>query len=860
MADTARVYIIEAVFCADRPYDYFIPPEYSDRIEPGMIIEVPFGRGNRKMTAAVYDVFDRTGDDGGKEIKPIFPPGDSAGPVLSREALELCMFLKNYTLCTFGDAVRTVVPAAALSRIEETYSVPEGDPAKEVRNLNEKASFVLAAIKARDRVSKEYLRSEFGEDVSAILSSLLKHGLIEKRSSLREGGKNVRQVNVLYPSEDIAARAAEDPSFIDGYASEMKSRRQAAVLKAAVASPGVTDRQIAEAEDLDVAVVRVAVSALKKKNLIRAEKRDVMRDPLMPDEKDFSSYAGEDSLSREQQGAYETLESLYKDDVPRAALLHGVTGSGKTNVIMKLISRVIEDGKGVIMLVPEIALTPQTVGRFVARFGDRVAVIHSGLSAGERYDAWRRLRDGDADIAIGTRSAVFAPVPNIGLIVIDEEHEHTYKSETSPKYLAHDVARFRCGEHRAMMLLASATPSLTSYYKAKQGKYTLVELKERFGGAVLPEVELADLKEELSSGNTSPLSRALIRRMSEGFSRGEQAILFLNRRGYNNFISCRGCGETVKCPNCSVTLTYHVKDRALMRGAGRDSNYLEVRRGAGYLECHLCGHRESVPARCPDCGSEHFLFLGCGTQLVEDHLTRMFPSARVLRMDHDTTRTKNSHEELLSKFRKGGADVLLGTQMVTKGHDFPDVTTVGVLNADSSMFADDYRAAERTFAMLTQVVGRAGRGKSPGVSVIQTANPDSEVLSLAAKQDYKTFYEKEIKLRRALVFPPFCDIAVITLSGTDESFLERSAARFKERMLEHLRRDYSGVKTVIYGPFEAPIYKIQNVCRLRFVIKCRLDRRTREFLSVMLTEFTRGGQGRTLKNLKVSVDLNPTSV
>ncbi len=860
MADTARVYIIEAAYQADRPYDYYIPSGLEDRIVPGMIIEVPFGRGNRKMTAAVYDVFDRAWENGEKEIKPVFPPGDNAGPLLSREALELCLFLKNYTLCTFGDAVRTMVPPAAMSRIEEFYSVPEGDAVKEARDLNEKASFVLAAVKARDKVSKEYLRSEFGEDVSGILSSLARLGLIEKHSSLKEGGSNVKQETAVYPSDEIAARAAAEPSFISEYVSGMRSARQGEVLKAAVLSPGATDREIAETVCLDRAIVKSAVSALLKKGLVLTEKKNVWRNPLMPDEKDFSSYAGEDSLSPEQERAYGELLSLYGDEIPRAALLHGVTGSGKTNVIMKLISKVIEDGKGVIMLVPEIALTPQTVGRFVARFGDRVAVIHSGLSAGERYDAWRRLRDGEADIAIGTRSAVFAPIERIGLIVIDEEHEHTYKSETSPKYLAHDVARFRCGEHRAMMLLASATPSLTSYYKAKQGKYALVELKERFGGAELPEVELADLKEELSAGNTSPLSRALIRRMSDGFSRGEQTILFLNRRGYNNFISCRGCGESVKCPNCSVTLTYHVKDRAIMRGAGRDSNYLEVRRGAGYLECHLCGHRENVPAKCPDCGSEHFLFLGCGTQLVEDHLTRIFPNARVLRMDHDTTRTKNSHEALLSKFRKGGADVLLGTQMVTKGHDFPDVTTVGVLNADSSMFADDYRAAERTFAMLTQVVGRAGRGRSPGVSVIQTANPDSEVLSLAAKQDYKTFYEREIKLRRALVFPPFCDIAVITLSGTDESFLERSAARFKERMLEHLRRDFNGVKTVIYGPFEAPIYKIQNVCRLRFVIKCRLDRRTREFISVMLAEFMRGSQGRTLKNLRISADLNPTSV
>ncbi|MBR3639716.1 MAG: primosomal protein N' [Clostridia bacterium] len=867
MADTARVYIIDAAYQADRPYDYFIPPDMRDSIVPGVVAEAPFGRGNRKMTAIVFDTFDSDPDSDGRGIKmkPLLPfEGSPPSPVLSREGLDLCLFLKNYTLCTFGDAVRASVPAAAMARMEEVYRVAgNADDAvdRAISGLGEKAAFVFAAISAKQDASKEYLRSKFGYECTAILPALLKAGLIEKRTSLKEGGSNTKYETVATPSAELAEKAEKDGSYIEEFAALMKSRRQADVLRQTVASPGVTDGELSSRLGLDLSVVRTCLSALSKKGFVVTEKRTVWRTPAPQDKDEFSSYGEEDVLTEEQTGAYEELKRLCFDPEPRAALLHGVTGSGKTNVILKLIEDVLAAGKGVIMLVPEIALTAQTVGRFRARFGDRVALLHSGLSAGERFDEYRRLRDGEATVAIGTRSAIFAPIPEIGLIVIDEEHEHTYKSDTSPKYLAHDVARFRCGRHNAMMLLASATPSVTSYYKAKKGAYALVEMNKRYGGAGLPKVEICDMRAELAAGNTSPLSRLLIRRVGEGLARGKQSILFLNRRGYNNYVSCRKCGKPVLCPNCSVSLTYHVTDRSLMR-AGKDSNYLEVRRGAGYLSCHTCGYRTTVPDKCPECSSDHFLFLGCGTQLAEDHLARVFPNVSVLRMDHDTTGTKNSHDAILSRFRKGEADVLLGTQMVTKGHDFPGVTTVGVLNADSSMFSEDYRAAERTFSMLTQVTGRSGRGEDPGISVIQTCNPDNDVITLAAKQDYKSFYEREIRMRAALTFPPFCDIAVLTLSSSDEAFLHTSAKRLSERIKEHLSGDFSDVKTVVFGPFEAPVYKVQNVCRLRFVIKCRLDKRTREMISLILTEFMRGGsrQGRTEGSLRISADLNPSSM
>ena len=852
MHDVAGVYILESPYHIDKIYHYYIPADLQERVVPGAIVEVPFGGGNRRMTAVVYETLDSAGKD---ELKPIMSASDTFPPYLSDEAMRLCSFLKQHTLCTFGEAVRCVLPSAAISKMTEYYrvstSASEEAAAKALASMNEKAAFVYSALSTVKRMSKESLRNRFGEDVTSVLTKLIKAGLVEKCDEIRRGGENVKTVITAFPADGATVPAS------------MRSEKQRAVLETIIAEPGITQGKLSEMLSLDSSVVKASLTALEKKGLVTLKKETVYRNPFAQTEMELSAYRGDFSLSEEQNSALHTLTELYEDDKPRAALLHGVTGSGKTNVMIRLIDRVLADGRGVIMLVPEIALTPQTVGRFVARFGDRIAVIHSALSNGERFDAWRRIREGLADVVIGTRSAVFAPVKNLGLIIIDEEHEHTYKSDTNPKYLAHDVASFRCGETGATMVLASATPSVTSYHKAVTGKYTLVELKNRFGGACLPSVEVYDMRTELTAGNTTPFSRALISRMGEELTRGNQTILFLNRRGYNSVISCRSCGEAVKCPHCSVTMTYHIKGgKSLPRERDAGEGYLELRQNSGYLHCHLCGYKAAVPSACPECGESHFMFTGCGTQLAENELKRLFPHARIARMDHDTTQGKASHEELLSAFRKGEADILLGTQMVTKGHDFPRVTTVGVLNADSSLFLDDYRANERTFSMLTQVIGRAGRARECGVSVIQTFNKDSDIISMAAEQNYSAFFDSEIRLRRQLTFPPFCDIAVITLASADESLLAQAATRMGERIREHIREEYTDVKAIIYGPFEAPVYKVQNVCRLRFVIKCRLNKRTREFISSLLCDFSKNGKNsrRGSTQVRVSADLNPSVI
>ena len=561
------------------------------------------------------------------------------------------------------------------------------------------------------------------------------------------------------------------------------------------------------------------ISALRDKGIIKIIESEAIRNPYA----DYARVRDNSPivLSEAQSAAYSTIESELKRDEARAALLFGVTGSGKTKVIMRAIDEVIADGKNVIMLVPEIALTPQTVNIFCRRYGERVAVVHSSLSQGERLDAWRRIKRGEVDLVIGTRSAVFAPLDDIGMIVIDEEHEHTYKSESDPKYHARDIAAYRCGKAKALMLLASATPSLESFYKAKQGVYTLVPLRERYGGVRMPDAVIVDMREELRLGNTSPISDRLLKSLGEVYENDKQAILFLNRRGYSSQISCKECGDVLSCPRCSVSLTYHTSA------------------DGGRLLCHMCGYSERVPKRCPSCNGDRLSFLGYGTQKLESELNKYVPDMTVMRMDADTTSGKMSYDRMLEDFREGRADILLGTQMVAKGHDFPRVTLVGVALADTSLYVSDFRAAERTFSLLTQVIGRAGRAGDEGIAVIQTYAPKNEVIRLACLQDFEKFYEGEIALRRELSYPPFCDIVELTLTSSDEAELAREAARLSERLIEKLRgEEYSKQPFIVFGPFEAQVYKINEKYRMRMVVKCRLNKLSRSLFHELLCEFS----------------------
>ncbi len=835
----AAVHILDVPYHADRPYDYYVPAEFRDGITPGTLVTVSYGAGNRKVPAVVTELKPNSAFE---NVKPIHSLSEN-GAILSEELLSLALFLKEHTLCSLGDAVRALLPSAAISKTAEYYSAVQLEESEaKLRKLGEKAAFVYAFVAARPRVSAARLRAEFGAECGDLLSALTKQGLLTRETEIRES--RTKRFRRFYRLADPLMRE-------DGFSAALKSLRsqaQASLLRTLSKNGEMLAPDLMAATGTSSA----QISSVLKKGYILERLEDDFRTPFA--DKVLPKDVGESPLSEEQAAAVNTLSELYGSGEPKAALLHGITGSGKTRVILSMIDRVRKDGRGVIILVPEIALTPQMVGIFLARYGDRVAVIHSSLSAGERYDAFCRIRDGLADVVIGTRSAVFAPLANLGMIVIDEEQEHTYKSDTNPKYLAHDVASFRCGKHKALMLLASATPSVVSYYKAKRGTYTLVEMTHRYGPATLPHVLLTDMRGEPGGGTLSPLGSVLSEHLAETQAKGQQSILFLNRRGYNSFISCRTCGEALKCPNCSVSLTYHVF-RTLPDGETPEER-LKARAESGLLTCHYCGYRARVPEKCPSCQSSHFHFRGYGTQMVESEIQKTSPSSRVLRMDMDTTQTKSSHESILGAFRNGDADVLLGTQMVTKGHDFPNVTLVGVINADASLYLDDYRASERTFAMLTQVIGRAGRADKSGTAIVQTFNPANDVLTLAANQDYPEFYRREIRLRESLLFPPFCDLAVITLASRDEALLANATVRLREWVAEAASGSFANLKMIVFGPFESPVYKIQGVCRNRMVIKCRLNRRARQFIAGILTEFGKGFG----KRLTVSADLNPNTL
>ncbi|MBQ8510420.1 MAG: primosomal protein N' [Clostridia bacterium] len=630
---------------------------------------------------------------------------------------------------------------------------------------------------------------------------------------------------------DSLYRAKRDPvERLYRISADVSALRLGSAERRAVEFIGDAEKS-AEALKNDAGVSAATLKNLVAKGVLSMRTKELYRNP----------YAGrgrisdDNTLSGEQSSACETLAALAAEDKPNAALLYGVTGSGKTRVIKAVIDRVLAMGKTVILLVPEISLTGQTVDLFCGYFGERVAVIHSSLSEGERVDAWKRIRAHEVDVVIGTRSAVFAPLQNLGMIVIDEEQEHTYKSDMNPKYHTREIASWRAGKNNALMLLASATPSLESFYRAKSGVYHLVTLRERYGKAVLPDVMIADLRADTAKGTITPIGGMLKGELEKNLKNGEQSILFVSRRGYNNFVSCQMCGKVITCPHCSVSMTYH-------RQGDND-----------LLKCHYCGYTQSVPDKCPECRSEHMSRKGFGTQLVAEELHALYPDARILRLDADATGGKFSHEAILSKFRTHEADILIGTQMVTKGHNFPDVTLVGVINCDSALYLDDFRATERTFALLTQVIGRAGRADKPGRAVIQTYCPDNETIRLAALQDFDGFYESAVKLRQQLVFPPFCDFALLGVTGEDEKEVLDISLKLDKRLRELMAEEYADVQAYLFGPFEAPVYKVNNVYRMRIIIKCAVNKRCRELIARLMGEFARA-------KASVSADINPSNM
>lgn len=570
------------------------------------------------------------------------------------------------------------------------------------------------------------------------------------------------------------------------------------------------------------------IKNLEKYGVVSIYDKEVLRNPYknvqITENKDIE-------LSPQQMEAYVTYSNML-DGEGGTGLLFGVTGSGKTQVYLKLIDKALENQKDVIVLVPEISLTPQALSIFHKRYGDKVAVFHSGLSLGERNDEYKRADRGEAKIVIGTRSAVFAPLHNLGLIIMDEEQESTYKSERTPKYNTKDVANFRCKYNKALFLMTSATPSLETYSNALNNKYVLCELTQRFGDAKLPQVITVDMKQEMKNGNKSPISAKLKELIEDTLDNNKQVILLINRRGYNTFIACNDCGHVITCPNCSISLTYHSANNRLV--------------------CHYCGYTKKLDNVCPECKGDNIRYSGFGTQKIEDELAYLFPDARILRMDADTTSTKFSHEKMFNAFANHEYDIMIGTQMVAKGLDFDDVTLVGVVNADNSLYDESYNSAERCFDLITQVVGRSGRRDGNGKAVIQTINPYNQTLEYASKQDYKSFYENEIELRKLLTYPPYCDIISASFIGDNENKVALCSKKFFELLIEENEK-YKH-KIIVLGPSVAKIAKLNNTYRYRLSVKCKNSKNIRNMFNDIQKNISKI---KEYKDISVSLDINP---
>ena len=658
-------------------------------------------------------------------------------------------------------------------------------------------------------------------NISECIKLMLPPGTTTKIIENRIKEKNENFVTII--DEEVVESDIEEDKF--------KSAKQVRVLKFLLDNGETNLADLLLFTD----TTRDAVKALEKKNYITIEKKHVERNPFFHKVERQSKKL---EFTEEQQNAYNEISDKMDKNKYEEYLIYGVTGSGKTEIYLQLIEKALNNNKTSIMLVPEISLTPQTVDRFIARFGEEnIAVLHSKLSIGERFDQWNKIKSGQAKIVIGARSAIFAPVQNLGIIIIDEEHDSSYKSESTPRYNAKDVARYLCYESNIPLVLGSATPDTGSLYRTMKKQSVLLRLNKRANNAKFPEIEVVDLREELSKKNKSMLSEKLQESIKENLENKKQTILFLNRRGFSTFVMCRDCGYTAKCKNCDITLTYH--------------------KSTNKLKCHYCGYETKVITKCPECGSENIRYFGTGTQKLESEINTLFPEAKTIRMDVDTVTKKNSHEKILTDFKENKADILIGTQMVVKGHHFPNVTLVGVIAADGSLNMNDYRANEITFQILTQVAGRAGRGEDAGKVIIQTYNPDSFTIECVKQQNEEMFYNTEMRLRKQLKYPPFCDIIVIGVSSKDEQITMKVAQSLHKYLKDRVENENIGI--MLYKALPAPIDKIKNKYRWRILIKCKFGE---DIIDLMNNTMEKAQTIKYCKNgdANISIDVNPTNM
>ena len=796
----AKIAVSAATFAIDKPYSYHVPEDLA--LAPGMRVTVPFGRGNRRSEGVVLTL--EEGED--RNLKAVERSLDEE-PVLSPYGLRLAAFLRERYFCTFYDAIRAMLPGGLWFKEQASVALTEDLSWKDAVIKKEGAVEILTHLENLGGKADEQALISVVED-EEVRQAAIQYLL--RKKWVRSDADFSRRTNDK--TEKIAALASSAEEAMEFASRRPKSANlQRAVLELLCSVGSAAVKELCYFTGASTATV----NRLEKLGYVRLTERPVLRcREIKPARLD-----GDLILSDDQQEVFEELQAQMHSVAPGVALLYGVTGSGKTSVYIKLIEDCLASGRSAMLLVPEIALTPQLLGLMAAHFGQTVAVLHSSLSTGERYDQWKRVRSGEAKLVVGTRSAIFAPGENFGLIILDEEQEHSYKSENSPRYSAKEVAIWRGSKEKALVLLGSATPSVETMYRAKTGAYRLCRLRARYGGRQLPEVSIVDMREELKLGNDLAYSIPLREAILDTWEQGKQSILLLNRRGNSRALVCVDCRETPECPRCSVRLTYHSANSRLM--------------------CHYCGHSQPVTARCPKCGGP-LKPIGTGTQKAQQELNQLFPDMEIARMDADTVSAVNTHEKILDRFKEEKIPVLLGTQMVAKGLNLPDVTLVGVLDADLSLYTDSFRAAETTFNMLTQVVGRAGRGDSPGRAIIQTLAPDHEVIRLASKQDYDGFYNLEIGLRRLQQVPPFGDLITVTFLGQEETAVLRGAAKFRDSLIDCLRQPaYGAEHCTVLGPAPCPVPKINYNFRYRLTLRCSQSKALRLLLAHLLREFAK---------------------
>ncbi|HBI64650.1 MAG TPA: primosomal protein N' [Clostridiales bacterium] len=814
MDSVCRVAVSAAKYAFDRLYDYDIPPELRGQVQPGVRVLVPFGSGSRTCEAIVV----RMGKDAKSdyERKAVSRVLDTE-PVMDEAMLKLAAHLCSTLFCSFFDCARAMLPAGLWFRRISRYTLADSITEQKRAELAQSEPVLSAFTKRKRTLSEKELHKRFGTLPAEQLDALCQRGILTFSSEFdrRIGDKTVTMYALALP-EDEARQAAE----------RGRSPVRMDVVSALIHEGRMNRHDLRYLSGASDAVLR----AMVKSGMLLRWEEETCRLPEVSEPPAKRSYV----LSEEQQRACDALLPRLHTGRPEAALLFGVTGSGKTLVYLRLIEETLRTGKSAIVLVPEIGLTPQLIQRFMAHFGGCTAVLHSALSVGERYDSWKRIRSGEARVIVGTRSAIFAPARDLGLIILDEEQDDAYKSENTPRYHARDVAKYRAMQENCLVVFGSATPSIETYYGAECEKYPMIKLRERFAGTRLPEVTIADMRGLTRQGFTSAVGPVLRQAMENCLQQGKQCILFLNRRGAARQVVCTACGWTPECPSCSVSMTYHSVNHRVM--------------------CHYCGHSQPLAHACPVCGSTHLKTDGVGTQRLEQDLHELFPEAAVLRMDADTTAAKGAHAKLLGQFAAGEADILIGTQMVTKGLDFDNVALVGIIDADQSLFAQDYRARERTFSLLTQVVGRAGRRDTRGQAVIQTYCPEHTVILNAARQDYEQFYREEIELRRALQCPPAAQIVVLTASAERERDVLEALVAVKMRLESLMAGQFADFCYPVLGPAPAPVVRVQNRYRYHLSIRCPEGKRRRMLIGGVLREFASNSKFRSVA---LYADVNP---